>query len=196
MKINNLLKFIEFTQKFRQTQRAIYAVGEKRMENDVEHSYQLAILAWYIIQSENLNLNINLAIKYALIRDLEEALTGDKPIFDQKGRTNKELLEKKARNKIIKMFPDWEEYKKLSRDYKDLANKESKFINGLDKVIPVLNIYIDGGRIWKTEDTTFEILKQNKRLKTSIDPIIQKTWLKLEKKLKAHELKLFGKLSR
>lgn len=196
MKINNLLKFIEFTQKFRQTQRAIYAVGEKRMENDVEHSYQLAILAWYIIQSENLNLNINLAIKYALIHDLEEALTGDKPIFDQKGRTNKELLEKKARNKIIKMFPDWEEYKKLSQDYKDLADKESKFINGLDKVIPVLNIYIDGGRIWKTEDTTFEILKQNKRLKTSIDPIVQKIWLKLEKKLKAHELKLFGKLSR
>lgn len=195
MTINKLLKFLSFTQKFRTTQRAILAVGENRMENDVEHSYQLAILTWYIIESEKLKLNKDLAIKYALIHDLEEAITGDKNIFDNKARINKESQEKLAQKKISKIFPNWKEYKKLSFNYKNKNDEEAKLVNGLDKVLPVLNIYLDNGRIWKTEDTTFEKLVKNKREKVIIHPVSEKLWKNIEKKLKEKELELFGKLS-
>jgi len=196
MKINKLLEFLKFSLQFRQTQRAIYAVGENRMENDVEHSYQLTILTWYVIESEKLKLDSNLAIKYALIHDLEEAITGDKPIFDKKSRSGKENQEKLAYEIISKMFPDWKEYKKLSTNYKNKKDEESKLVNGLDKILPVLNIYIDGGRIWKTEDTTLKTLSENKKEKVAIHPFSKRMWIDIEKKLQAKELELFGKLSK
>lgn len=195
MTLKKLLNFVKFTQRFRATNRYIFAVGENRMENDVEHSFQLAIITWYVIENEKLKLNSDLAIKYALIHDLEESLTGDKNIFDEKGRRNKKLDEIKARSKIIKMFPGWKGYRKLSLNYKKLVDNESKLVNGLDKILPVINIYLDGGRTWKQEDTTLKMLSANKRIKVTVHPISEKLWKPLEKKLKNNEFELFGKLS-
>lgn len=193
MKINLLLKFLKFSQKFRKTQRNIYAVGEDRMENDTEHSYQLALLAWYVIETQKLKLDLDLIMKYALIHDLEETLTGDKSIFDKRGRKNKEKLEQKARKKIAAMFPGWNGYRKLSTNYKLQNDEESKFINGLDKVLPVLNIYLDNGKTWKKEGTTFEKLVENKRETVKKHYFSEELWPKIEKLLKSKKSKLFGK---
>lgn len=196
IKIDKLLKFLNFSQKFRETQRHIYAVGENRMENDVEHSYQLALLAWFLIETEKLKLDKDLAIKYALIHDLEEVLTGDRYLFDKRGRANKEKVEEKARKKIKLMFPKWKDYKNLSKNYKLLSDNESRFVNGLDKIIPVLNIYLDDGKTWKREDTTLEMIVKNKRETVKVHSFSKKLWPKIEAKLKKRELELFGKPSK
>lgn len=190
-----IIDFLKFTLQFQQTKRQILAVGEDRNENDAEHSYQLSMLVWYIIQTQKLKLDVNLAIKYAMIHDLEEAINGDKDIFDTAGRENKEELEKIAQEKIKQMFPDWDDYGVLSKNYKLLADEESKFVNGLDKIIPVINLYLDGGRTWKKENVTYSMLVENKRKKVKIHPISESLWQEIEKVLKDKELELFGKLS-
>lgn len=193
MKINKLLEFLKFSLQFRQTQRAIYAVGDKRMENDVEHSYQLALLTWYVIESEKLKLDPNLAIRYTLVHDLEEAINGDVDAFNEKGRENKEQKEKVARKKIMKMFPNWVSYKKLSKQYKEQNDEESKLVNGLDKILPVINIYLDKGRTWKKEGMTLKRITENKRVKTAVHPLTHDLWIKIEKMLIKEESKLFLK---
>ncbi|HKB88852.1 MAG TPA: HD domain-containing protein [Patescibacteria group bacterium] len=191
MTINKFLDFLKFSQKFTSTKRAIFALGEDRKENDVEHSYQLAIVTWYVIENEKLKLDTNLAIKYALVHDLEEALFGDIHIFDEKGRKEKEKKEKAARNKIIKMFPKWSEYKTLSKNYKLLADEESKLVNGIDKILPVLNIYLDKGRTWKKEKRSLDDIAENKRVTTKVHPFTQKLWKEVENMLIKEKLRLF-----
>jgi putative hydrolases of HD superfamily len=187
------MNFIELTLLFRHTQRGILAVGEDRNENDAEHSYQLAMWVWWVIENKNLQLDSNLAIKYALIHDLAEALTGDKHIFDTQGRLDKEVQEAAAIAQIQSMFPEWTGYSQLINNYMELKDEESRLVNGLDKVLPVINLIADGGRSWKREGTTLEKLVANKRPKVQIHPIAEALWAEVEVELRAREMELFGK---
>ena len=65
--LNNILSFTKLLNKFQDVKRTIYHQGKDTSENDVEHSYQLAMLAWYISDSNSLDLNKSLLIEYALI---------------------------------------------------------------------------------------------------------------------------------
>ncbi len=190
--IHKTIKFLEFSNKFRKTNRDIYAVGEKRKENDVEHSFQLALYTMFVIDQYRLNLNKGLAVQYALIHDLPEIFDGDRNIFDKAGRIGKAEREEAARIRIKQMFPDWSGYKKLADTYERKEDEESRLVNGLDKIIPVVNIVLDGGRTWKAEDTTLEMILENKRRTTKIHPISQKLWEELEPTLIEREHELFG----
>lgn len=192
MNIKEFLKFLKFTEQFRSTKRAIFAVDEDRMENDTEHSYQLAMVTWYVIENENFKLDSNLAIKYALVHDLEEALNGDVHIFDDKGREDKEAKEIEAMKKIKALFPSWKSYKKLSLAYKKQTDEESKFVNGLDKILPVLNIYLDNGRSWKKENIPLSKLVDNKRVATKVHSFSTKMWTQIEELLSKEEKDLFN----
>ena len=50
--LESSLNFTKFMVALQKVERAIYIPGEDRKENDAEHSYQLAMLAWYLIQKQ------------------------------------------------------------------------------------------------------------------------------------------------
>jgi putative hydrolase of HD superfamily len=83
MTIKNILNFVDFTIKFNQLKRTIFATGEDRLENDSEHSFQLAMVSWYIISTKRLKYNIDKVIQYALVHDLVEIYAGDTFLFRQ-----------------------------------------------------------------------------------------------------------------
>lgn len=49
--LKKIFTYLHFLDEFRKIKRVIYASGEERLENDMEHSYQLAMLAWYMIDA-------------------------------------------------------------------------------------------------------------------------------------------------
>ena len=53
------------------------------MENDMEHSYQLVMLAWYLMDAYKLDLDSNLVMRYCLVHDLVEVYAGDTYTFTQ-----------------------------------------------------------------------------------------------------------------
>ena len=71
--LQKILGFTRLLNKFRQVRRTIRVNSEERLENDVEHSYYLGMLAWYIADSHNLSLDKDLVLKYALVHDVELA---------------------------------------------------------------------------------------------------------------------------
>ena len=81
--LKNIIKFVNLLNKFRQVERVIHSNGKDRMENDVEHSYQLAMLSWYIISTNNLDLNLDLILKYSLVHDLVEVYAGDTYVYTE-----------------------------------------------------------------------------------------------------------------
>jgi 5'-deoxynucleotidase YfbR-like HD superfamily hydrolase len=55
--LQKVLDFSQFLNDFSLIQRRIFANGEDRLENDSEHSFQLAMLAWYIVDTNHIDLD-------------------------------------------------------------------------------------------------------------------------------------------
>ncbi len=176
-KIDNLLEFTKFCNQFQQTKRMIRAVGEERKENDAEHSFQVALTCWYLISEYELNLDLNLVLKYALVHDLPEAITGDYFFeIDNNTKEEKANAEAKAVEEIGELFPKFKELKKLLEDYNNKADEEAKFVNATEKLVPVMNIYLDEGKTWKEEGMVWEVLVPNKDKKIPLSELPAQLW--------------------
>src|SRR3989344_6781029 len=98
--MDELLRFVKLTQEFKAVRRMVILAKENREENDAEHSYQLATVAWYLISTQGLKLDLGLALRYALVHDLVEVYAGDTPAvqkgYEETKRTKQEREEKAA----------------------------------------------------------------------------------------------------
>ncbi len=194
--LQSILNFVQFTQRFKEVEREIvfkHPNGDVR-ENDAEHSFQLALVAWYIISAKKLPLDINRVLEYALVHDLVETYAGDTRLSE----TNQAYIESKAAREaealkqIVATFPEFIELPDIITRYEHRSDEESKFVYALDKMIPVLNIYIDGGYSWKKNTLTLEKIVTSKKDKIALSPVLEKIWLDMVEILRANESTLFG----
>lgn len=194
MQLPEVLKFVQLLNAFRQIRRVIYVNGEDRMENDVEHSYHLAMLAWYIADASSLGLDTNLVVKYAMIHDLVEVYAGDTYIYstDEVHIRSKDTREKAARKKIATDFPEFQELHDLIEEYEQQENPESRFVYALDKIHPVINIYLDNGRTWKEKGITLDMLFSHKKDKVAVSPKIKEYFDEIITILAERESELFN----
>ena len=142
MNLEQLLNFLKLNHAFQQTKRSIYATGEDRLENDAEHSYQLALVAWYLISSHKLDLDSDKAVKYALCHELVEVYAGDTPNFGEgvEMKSDKVDREKNALQRLRSEFSEFEELFETIEHYEKRDDAESKFVYALDKLISSMNI--------------------------------------------------------
>lgn len=193
--MEELLKFVELTQEFKGVRRKIILPKENREENDAEHSYQLALVAWYLISTQNLKLDAGLAMRYALIHDLVEVYAGDTPAGMHKGfeeeRRTKHEREAVAIEDLKKNFPEFSEMHEFITKYELRADEESRFVYALDKVIPLLNIYLDRGHSWKVHGISLEDVLVDKTSKVSISPEVKKYFDEITEILRTEQASLF-----
>lgn len=190
MEINDLLKFVEFTNKFREVERQILATGTSRNENDAEHSFQLAMTAWYFIQAKELDLDINLVIQYALVHDLVETYAGDTYFTSVELAESKHDREALAAARIKEEFPEFTDLHRLVEAYEKREDPESRFVYALDKMIPVMNIYLDKGVTFRRDSITMEIVR-TKDAKIAASEQVMKVWLEFLQLLERHKSELF-----
>lgn len=175
--IDQVFSFLRFTHKFNQVQRQLFATGENRNENDSEHSFQLALLGWYLISSQNLQLDLNKVIHYSLVHDLVEIYAGDTFFHDKNNsaHASKKGREHTALERIKNEFPEFSELPKLIQEYEELNSPEARFVSALDKVIPVMNIYLDNGRSWEVTEVSYEMIR-SKDKKIEISEDVMRIW--------------------
>ncbi len=193
--LSHLIQFSDLLNKFRLVKRAILVNGEDREENDMEHSFALAMTAWYIVTLKKLPLDLSKVITYALAHDLVEVYAGDTYIYS----TNKDLLESKTRRereaaeRLKKEFPEFSDLHDAIHHYELREDAESKFVYALDKIQPLINIYLDNGRNWKLKGVTLEMLVENKKTKTAISSEIKDYWEQIVLLFTKEEERLFPK---
>lgn len=194
MDIQQFLKFTEILNVFKRTHRVVKAHDGDRLENDAEHSHQLAVLAMYVISVKKLPLNLEKVISYALVHDLVEIYAGDTDAFGtEEDKLTKHKRETEAQEKLKQEFPEFEELHKLIQEYEEKNDPESRFLSSLDKVLPVVNIYL-GDRGWyHHRDMSFDELVGNKREKTKIDETGHELWNQIEKLLENEKNELFSR---
>jgi putative hydrolases of HD superfamily len=183
--LQQVLDFTNFLLDFQAIERIVSVPNRQYGENDAEHSYSLAMMAWYLAQDDP-ELNIDLVIRYSLIHDLVEVYAGDTFAFSN---NPSELASKKQRElaalvEIKKRYPDFEDMTKLIDDYETLKDPESRFVYALDKLMPVLIINLEGGRLWHKHKISRAKLIKNKRSKISgQSPVIEALFDQVEQHL-------------
>jgi len=189
--LDSLLNFVRFTHLTHKVERVARIPGETRYANTVEHSFQLTLLAWYLLEKEKLPLNTDLVIKYALIHDLVETYAGDTYIYDEASKETKEKREHEAQERIALEFPEFESLHTLIKTYETKQDPESRFVYALDKLVDPLNIYLEEGKLWREKNVTLEALLKNKTEKVATDPTVAKYFEELTTLLREKRDSLF-----
>ncbi len=158
--LRKVLDFVGLTLSFRRVERDIPLSKEKRRENTTEHSYQLAVVSWYMAGIEGLALDMNKVIKYALVHDLVEVYAGDTPLYslDEAYVKSKSAREKEAAVRIEQQFPEFSELHHLIHEYEERSDEESRFVYAVDKLLPVVSIYLNGGHAWKSHGISVDMI--------------------------------------
>jgi putative hydrolase of HD superfamily len=169
--LDELLDFIRLTHQFREVERKVFMPNSDRQENDSEHCYQLAMTAWLIIERNYLPLNLCRVLQQALTHDLPETIAGDTFFYaSAEERRLKTEREREAIVQLKQMFPDFTGLHTSLDEYEDRQTPEAKFVYALDKLLPAINIYLDGGRTWQREGITLDQLLSNKEARIAYSP--------------------------
>lgn len=135
-----------------------------RKENDVDHSYGLALTCWYLAPKIAPQLNLEKIFKYALAHDMVEIQAGDTFVFaGSKEINNKAKREAAAMRQLYKDWPDFTEMVDATKGYDDKIDEEAKFVKAVDKFIPL--IIIDQGEsqaFWNRHKITLDMMRENK----------------------------------
>lgn len=168
--INFMLELDKMKNLYRQT----YVLHEDRKENDAEHSWHLAILAFLLAEYSNEPVDVMHVMKMVLLHDVVEIDAGDTYCYDQEGYKSKADREEKAAQRIFGLLPDdqREEYYALWREFEDGNTVDSKFAALLDRIQPLLLNYTKNGISWQ-EHGIFkdQVLARNKNVHEASDTL-------------------------
>lgn len=189
--LESLLQFVHFTHLTHKVERVARISGETRYANTVEHSYQLTLLAWYLIEKDKLPLDRDLVIKYALVHDLVETYAGDTYAHGTEGKDTKAQREHDAQERMATEFPEFSDLHKYIEDYEAKQDPESRFVYALDKLIDPVNIYLEDGKLWHEKNVTLQEVLDYKTEKIAVDPTISKYFNELVVLFREKEKTLF-----
>lgn len=173
--LNRLLELQRLLLQFSQVDRVVdrHHNGEYIKENDTEHSYNLAVTAWYLTRYFP-ELNKEKILRFALIHDIVEIYAGDTYIYaDPEQLASKAAREAASLSRLEKEWPDFPDMITDIHTYESLTDEEAKFIYALDKIMPIMLIYISDGYTWKGEGITVDRLHAAKEAKISISKDIK-----------------------
>lgn len=126
-------------------------------ENDVEHSFAVALLCWYICDRLNLKLDMSKVLKYALIHDFAEVYAGDINTFASKqDRERKIELEAKAISKLRGEIADFTDFSKTLQNYESKKDDESLFVWTVDKMQALVLADLDNWRPYQKIDISYD----------------------------------------
>jgi 5'-deoxynucleotidase YfbR-like HD superfamily hydrolase len=156
--INELLKLMEFSQKFASITRTVKIADRVSYESDAEHSYQLGLIAWYVAEKHNLGLDKGKILEYAAVHDLVEVYAGDTDphLSTKEVKLLKDAREREARERISKDFPDFPSLHSALLAYEKHQDKESRLVYIVDKILPIINTHLTNHAYYIDANVSFE----------------------------------------
>ncbi len=161
---NKILQFYQKIDILKNIFRKIYIDKGKRLENDAEHSWHLAMMVWLFAGNFEKKINLEKSIKMALMHDLVEIYAGDTFSFDIKRRKRKTKKENKAAQKLFAILPDKlkKELHLLWQEYEKIQTPEAKFVQAMDKIQPIIQNIMVEGKAWKEFKITEKMVREYK----------------------------------
>lgn len=131
---------------FRQT----HLSGHGRRENDAEHAWHMAVMAYIFKEYANEPVDISKVMIMCLIHDVVEIDAGDTYAYDAEGLTTQKEREDAAKERIFSILPDdqRDELVSIFDEFEANDTPEAKFAHAMDNFQPLLLNNSNGGSDW------------------------------------------------
>ena len=131
---------------FRQT----HLSGHGRNENDAEHAWHMAIMAYLLREYSNEKVDIARVMLMCLIHDIVEIEAGDTYAYDEEGLKTQKAREDAAKEKIYSLLPEDQkkELIELFDEFEEYQTAEARFAHVLDNLQPLLLNDSNNGADW------------------------------------------------
>jgi putative hydrolase of HD superfamily len=170
--IQRIIDLHRLVLRFRAVERIVYIPGEAAIpENDVDHSFTLAMAAWYLAPYFP-ELRTDRLVYLALAHDLVEVHSGDTSVFDTALIATKQEREQNARKQLELEWPDFPALHQYLDEYANRTTPEAVFVYALDKIMPIIINYLGEGRGWHVHKITLDKLHTIKKDKVAAHPAI------------------------
>lgn len=150
---------------FRQT----HLSGHGRNENDAEHAWHMALMAYLLKEYANEEIDIAKVMVMCLIHDIVEIDAGDTYAYDEEGLKTQKTREEAAKERIFSLLPDDQKQEMISLfdEFEAYGSPEARFAHALDNLQPLmLNTSNDGGD-WKEHGVSAEYV-YGRQIKTKL----------------------------
>ena len=139
---------------FRQT----HLSGHGRNENDAEHAWHMALMAYLLKEYSNESVDIEKVMLMCMIHDVVEIDAGDTYAYDAEGLKTQKEREDKAKERIFSLLPDDQkaELIALFDEFETYETPESKYAHAMDNLQPLLLNNSNGGSDWKEHGVTID----------------------------------------
>lgn len=149
---------------FRQT----HLSGHGRNENDAEHAWHMAIMAYLLREYSNEPVDITRVMLMCLIHDVVEIDAGDTYAYDAEGLKTQKAREEAAKERIYSLLPE-DQKKELSAifdEFEESKTPEAKFAHAMDNLQPLMLNNSNGGGDWREHEVSAEqVYGRQKRTK-------------------------------
>jgi putative hydrolase of HD superfamily len=141
---------------FRQTHLSEHG----RNENDAEHAWHMAIMAYLLREYANEEVDIAKVMLMCLVHDIVEIDAGDTYAYDTERIATQKVREDAAKERIFSLLPDDQKAEMISLfdEFEEYQSPEAKFAHAMDNLQPLILNNSNGGGDWKEHAVTSETI--------------------------------------
>lgn len=163
-----------------------------RNENDAEHSWHMAIMAYLFREYANEPIDIAKVMLMCLIHDIVEIDAGDTYAYDPEGLKTQKAREDTAKERIFSILPDEQkaELTALFDEFEAYETAEAKFARAMDNFQPLLLNNSNDGGDWRAHGVTAEqVYGRQAKTKLGAEKLFEVTEQIIQKHIEKGSLK-------
>ena len=177
-RIEKQLNFALEIDKLKNVLRQTHLSNHGRNENDAEHSWHMAIMAYLLKEYANEKVDIAKVMIMCLMHDIVEIDAGDTYAYDLEGLQTQKAREDAAKQRIYSILPkeQGQEFIDLYDEFEAYETAESKFAHAMDNIQPLILNNSNNGSDWKEHNVTAaQIYKRQNKTKLGSDKLFEIT---------------------
>ena len=153
-RLKKQIDFLLEIDKEKEIYRQTHILGGKRRENDAEHAWHMAIMAFVLQEYANETVDVLRVMKMVLMHDLVEIYAGDTYAYDEGGKETQRERELAAADRIFGMLPEdqGEEFRSIWDEFEEKKTPEAKFARMLDNYQPLSLNNANQGGDWRAHN--------------------------------------------
>ena len=136
--------------------RQTHLSGHGRNENDAEHAWHMAIMAYLLREYANEKVDIAKVMLMCLIHDIVEIDAGDTYAYDTEALKTQKTREDAAKERIFSLLPEDQKAELISLfdEFEENRSPESKYAHAMDNLQPLILNNSNGGGDWREHGVT------------------------------------------
>ncbi len=173
-RLKQQIEFVLEIDKLKHIYRQNLVVDGTRRENDVEHSWHLAVMAMLLQEYTAEPVDLTKVMKMVLLHDLVEIDAGDTFCYDAEAGLDKVEREEVAADRLYGVLPADQsaELRSLWDEFEAGETPEAKFAACLDRLQPFLNNYHTQGGTWPMHDVGSSQVRKRMAAVSECSPVL------------------------